>query len=261
MKLSIKTESNIISIPKIINITNNLLANSNIRDTAIIALKTLSYELYFMTANDAFDKIKWRSTFLDNYSTIRSRLPVSNATNNYDGESVIKHSSHPSINNNELDTLREVVLGMLEKFIEFPECQQVISLLLLMENLKNQILKQSPANNTANNSTPVMTTSSNSTLEADVMCGIFCLSLSSASLKVHNWQDYHLLNGFFRTNCHHLLASSKNFHYLLNHLLNAVSCIKLIKVKFTKISLIKPLIIICDFYKYLEECIQEKLRT
>jgi len=48
VQLTHKSDRQLITIPKIISITNNLLANGSVREVALLALKTLSYELFFM---------------------------------------------------------------------------------------------------------------------------------------------------------------------------------------------------------------------
>lgn len=88
------SEKKLITIPKIINITDQLLANNLIRKTGIAALLTLCFEIYF-------------------------KQPRSSSNSEF----MLK----------EMDTQKEVVLSMMIKFLDDVEIQNLLSILTLLE--------------------------------------------------------------------------------------------------------------------------------
>lgn len=88
------SDKKLISIPKIINITDQLLANNLIRKTGIAALLTLCFEIYFKQPR----------------SSTNSELMLK-----------------------EMDTQKEVVLSMMIKFLDDVEIQNLLSVLTLLE--------------------------------------------------------------------------------------------------------------------------------
>ncbi|XP_002137040.3 uncharacterized protein htt isoform X1 [Drosophila pseudoobscura] len=188
VQLTHKSDRPLITIPKIISITNNLLANSAVRDVALLALKTLSYELFFMHSHldEALDCES------NNSGRAGGQSPLTAAPTPETREALLAQRR-------ELDTQREVVLGMLEKFVESRPSQQVLALLLLYERSLQQL--ESASYRTAQ--------------DADAVYGLLCRALCSRHWRLHSAGDLRLLESCFRNNGNHVLADSKGFLQLL----------------------------------------------
>ncbi|SPP80790.1 uncharacterized protein LOC117583609 isoform X1 [Drosophila guanche] len=188
VQLTHKSDRPLITIPKIISITNNLLANSAVRDVALLALKTLSYELFFIHSQ--------LEVALDSESNNSVRVgcqsPLTAAPTPETREALLAQRR-------ELDTQREVVLGMLEKFVESRPSQQVLALLLLYERSLQQL----------------ESASYRSAQDADAVYGLLCRALCSRHWRLHSAGDLRLLESCFRNNGNHVLADSKGFLQLL----------------------------------------------
>lgn len=91
MKLTKQCDRKLISIPKIISITNNLFTNNALRECSVIALRELAFEMFF------------------------------------------KHPNSPERSSNlkEMNAEREVILRMLEQYIDSIDCQKMLAILLL----------------------------------------------------------------------------------------------------------------------------------
>ncbi|XP_020811155.1 LOW QUALITY PROTEIN: uncharacterized protein LOC110186345 [Drosophila serrata] len=189
VQLTHKSDRQLITIPKIISITNNLLASSSVREVALLALRTLSYELFFMHSQleEAMDTDSGH-----NSGRTACQSPLSAAPTPETREALLAQRR-------ELDTQREVVLGMLEKFIEARPSQQVLSLLLLFERSVEQ-LEEAPYR---------------SAQDADTVYGILCRGLCSRQWRLHSAGDLRRLESCFRNNGNHVLADSKGFLQLL----------------------------------------------
>ncbi|KAH8280928.1 hypothetical protein KR054_005122 [Drosophila jambulina] len=189
VQLTHKSDRQLITIPKIISITNNLLASSSVREVALLALRTLSYELFFMHSQleEALDTDSGH-----NSGRTGCQSPLSAAPTPETREALLAQRR-------ELDTQREVVLGMLEKFIEARPSQQVLALLLLFERSVEQ-LEEAPYR---------------SAQDADTVYGILCRGLCSRQWRLHTAGDLRLLESCFRNNGNHVLADSKGFLQLL----------------------------------------------
>ncbi|KAH8347290.1 hypothetical protein KR059_008274 [Drosophila kikkawai] len=189
VQLTHKSDRQLITIPKIISITNNLLASSSVREVALLALRTLSYELFFMHSQleEALDTDSGH-----NSGRTACQSPLSAAPTPETREALLAQRR-------ELDTQREVVLGMLEKFIEARPSQQVLALLLLFERSVEQ-LEEAPYR---------------SAQDADTVYGILCRGLCSRQWRLHSGRDLRLLESCFRNNGNHVLADSKGFLQLL----------------------------------------------
>ncbi|XP_017062532.1 LOW QUALITY PROTEIN: uncharacterized protein LOC108102290 [Drosophila ficusphila] len=188
VQLTHKSVRQLITIPKIISITNNLLANGSVREVALLALKTLSYELFFMHSQleEALDTEEHGS------GRTACQSPLSAAPTPETREALLAQRR-------ELDTQREVVLGMLEKFIEARPSQQVLALLLLFERSVQEL------------DTPPY----RSAQDADAVYGTLCRGLASNQWRLHSAGDLRLLESCFRNNGNHVLADSKGFLQLL----------------------------------------------
>ncbi|KAH8247796.1 hypothetical protein KR038_010072 [Drosophila bunnanda] len=189
VQLTHKSDRQLITIPKIISITNNLLASSSVREVALLALRTLSYELFFMHSQleEALDADSGH-----NSGRTACQSPLSAAPTPETREALLAQRR-------ELDTQREVVLGMLEKFIDARPSQQVLALLLLFERSVEH-LEEAPYR---------------SAQDADTVYGILCRGLCSRQWRLHSAGDLRLLESCFRNNGNHVLADSKGFLQLL----------------------------------------------
>ncbi|XP_022211914.2 LOW QUALITY PROTEIN: uncharacterized protein LOC111067168 [Drosophila obscura] len=188
VQLTHRSDRPLITIPKIISITNNLLASSAVREVALLALKTLSYELFFMhnQLEEALDSESNSS------GRVGSQSPLTAAPTPETREALLAQRR-------ELDTQREVVLGMLEKFVESRPSQQVLALLLLYERSLQQL----------------ESASYRSAQDADAVYGLLCRALCSRQWRLHSAGDLRLLESCFRNNGNHVLADSKGFLQLL----------------------------------------------
>lgn len=245
IKLSTKNERTLITIPKIISIINNLLANYNIRDVAIQALKTLTYELFLMASTQ---------TSVDSPAAAALEAAVKGTPlpkrSKDDPNSLAAIVTDDLLTlNNELDTQKEVILGMLEKFIESTECQQVLSLLLLIEQLQQQQHKLSIDANIMSpgtKGTPLPPSAHhcmvdivdaaggclankqhNSTTTClpnlDTVCNMICHSICSNRLHIQDWNTYSMVDTFFKNNTKYLLGNSREFMALLKYIIEGVS--------------------------------------
>ena len=261
IKLSSKSERNLITIPKIISIINNLLANNNVRDIAVQALKTLSYEIFLMTTSNTTATTITQQQQQQLQQNIQSS-PIITAKNKRtlnDPNSLAAIAQNLSTlnNSNELDTQKEVILGMLEKFIESNDCQQVLSLLLLIEQLQQQY-EQYKLLNDANKVTKAPTAAATITVvktigkatigdtcidkqqqqhhqqqlhcekyttclpSVDTVCNTICQSICSNRLYIQDWNDFYMLDTFFKNNTKYLLGNSKEFMSLFKYAMEGV---------------------------------------
>lgn len=189
MQLTQKSDRQLITIPKIISITNNLLANGSVREVALLALKTLSYELFFMHSpiEEASSERAGCQSPLTASPTLETREAL-------------------QAQRRELDTQKEVVLGMLEKFVDARVVQQLLALLLLHERSLQQL--DAPAYLSAQ--------------DANVVYGLLCRSLAAGQLRVQHMADLRLIESCFRNNGNYVLAGSKEFLQLLQLLIEQV---------------------------------------
>lgn len=250
IKLSSKSEPKLITIPKIISIINNLLANNNIRGIAVQALRTLSYEIFLMTTNNSTTSVTQQERQHLEQNIQSSPIITAKKRSLNDPHSLASIAEHLSaLNNNELDTQKEVILGMLEKFIESNDCQQVLSLLLLIEQLQQQY-EQYKVLNDANKVTTATITASKTIGKAtigdtcidkqqqvqhntekystclpsvDIVCNMICHSICSNRLHIKDWNDFYLLDTFFKNNTKYILGNSKEFMALLKYFMEGVS--------------------------------------
>lgn len=201
MQLTHKSDRQLITIPKIISITNNLLANGAVRDVALVALKTLSYELFFMHS-----PIEDTSDADGNAAVQRAGCPLTVSPTQETREAL-------QAQRRELDTQKEVVLGMLEKFVDARGVQQLLALLLLYERSLQQL--DAPAYLSAQ--------------DANVVYGLLCRSLASGQLRVQSFADLRLIESCFRNNGNYVLAGSKEFLQLLQLFIEQVRRVEINK--------------------------------
>lgn len=197
MQLTHKSDRQLITIPKIISITNNLLANGAVREVALLALKTLSYELFFM--HSPIEE-NLEDADQDGAQGDKGQSPLTVVATQDTREVLL-------LQRRELDTQKEVVLGMLEKFIDARAVQQLLALLLLYERSMQQL--DAPAYLSAQ--------------DANVVYGLLCRSLGSGQLRLHTFGDLRLLESCFRNNGNYVLADSKEFLQLLQLFIEQVS--------------------------------------
>lgn len=257
MRLTMNCEDNLITIPKIISITNNLLANYQIREVAIIALRTLSFELFLLLPSDSMDasiggqanmvNTMTKTTFntMKQYGTSKHSSPnhLEEVFGGASGTSNRSANSNPLMSNSEIDTQKEVVLQFLEKFIETVDCQRVLNLLLLIEHLQQRhiighvqkLVKESdylksPATNVAidDNKQTIIHSIYPCIPNADQVCEMMLRqSLQTNNLIIHDWNGFNLAEALFRNNVQRILGSSKMFLIILEYLTNAVSFIEI----------------------------------
>lgn len=198
MQLTHKSDRQLITIPKIISITNNLLANGAVRDVALLALKTLSYELFFM--HSPLDEALDEDASAQQQRRGSCQSPLTAVPTQDTKEALLAQRR-------ELDTQKEVVLGMLEKFIDARAVQQLLALLLLYERSLQHL--DAPKYLSAQ--------------DANVLYGMVCRSLATGQLRLHTFGDLRVLESCFRNNGNYVLADSKEFLQLLQLFIEQVS--------------------------------------
>ncbi|ALC47217.1 htt [Drosophila busckii] len=189
VQLTHKSDRQLITIPKIISITNNLLANGAVRNVALLALKTLSYELFFMH-HIAEESLEQPDNAAGRRASCQSPLTA---------QPTAETKEALLAQRRELDTQKEVVLGMLEKFIEARDVQQLLALLLLYERSLQQL--DAPSYLSAQ--------------DANVIYGLLCRALRGGQLRVQTLGELRVLESCFRNNGNYVLADSKEFLQLL----------------------------------------------
>ncbi|XP_037950007.1 uncharacterized protein LOC119681023 [Teleopsis dalmanni] len=234
IQLTHKSDRKLITIPKIISITNNLLANNAIRESAVLALKALTYEIFFISPNIAAASVNTVSTadLRAPFQSPISRSPISTPTQprrsgTEEAEAAAAVAEMILAHNRELDTQKEVVLGMLEKFIDAVECQQTLALLLLRERCAQQleIVQQENVeklgcgfdigNKSSEGAMKGHTMYSTLLQDPDALYAIVCRAMCEGRIPVQSWHNYFLWNAFFRNNDKSVLADSKTFLALL----------------------------------------------
>lgn len=111
--LSKQKDKKIITIPKIINITDNLLANNMTRNGSIISLVELAYEIFL----------------IQRISSSPSISSCSSATSSIGTAMILPESEELQIK--DLSTQREVVFSMLMKFMNYYDVRKSISYYIL----------------------------------------------------------------------------------------------------------------------------------
>lgn len=246
MRLTVNCEDNLITIPKIISITNNLLANYQIREVAIIGLRTLSFELFLLLPPVTMRESSASTGQTTAHSTTHcpgghlEEVSVGAAGNR-------SANSNPLMSNSEIDAQKEVVLQFLEKFIETVECQRVLNLLLLIEHLQQRHiighverptkkpsvlhplkdpLSNAPAADDGHQfiTDPTIAIAAHPCISnADQLCEMLLRqSLLTNHLIIHDWEGFLLADAFFRNNTQRILGSSKMFLTILEYLATVV---------------------------------------
>ncbi|XP_055853501.1 uncharacterized protein LOC129917148 isoform X2 [Episyrphus balteatus] len=251
VQLTYKSDRKIITIPKIISIANNLLANNSIRECSVLALKGLAFEIFLMPAPPPS-----LSHTIDVLTPHRPAppppLPARNASATAASSPLRIASSKTSsrrssitsvtaLDAKELDTQKEVVLGMLEKFIDSQECQRMLAILLLHDRSWNAFvdLQQqqqqfgqkdqhsiaattaSPKPMTPMMSMPILlpssTLSSATTLsmQEGAIYSIVTKGLCDGKIKVNDWQGFFVLESLFQNSGKNILLDSKEFSSML----------------------------------------------
>lgn len=97
-KLTFQADTKLMTIPKLLNVANNLLVNNSIKSANMLGIKTLSFEMF-----------------------LNGRGSAHAVGGPYCGSDLAV----------ELNAQKEVLIGMLEKFIDSTKCQEVLTLLLM----------------------------------------------------------------------------------------------------------------------------------
>ena len=228
IQLTYKSDRTLITIPKIISIANNLLANSSVRPYAILALKSLAYEIFFMNVN---------VTGVPSANTTTTRVPLSTPMGASFGappmalEEAAAAAESYLASERELETQKEVILGMLEKFIDSSEIQQVLALLLLHEvsirmweqnQQQQQQQQQFKSSSMEQTVTAAATTNRPLAIETGSAYAIICRSLCEEHIRLDDWNSFLILEAFFQNNGKSILAHSKEFLSLLHLLISKV---------------------------------------
>ncbi|XP_050316699.1 uncharacterized protein LOC126750928 isoform X2 [Bactrocera neohumeralis] len=233
IQLTHKSDRKLITIPKIISITNNLLANNAVLDCAVLALKSLSYEIFFMPPVGGSAALNTLADYRAPFQSPVTRSPVQQRRHAAEESAAAAAAAEALLaNSRELDTQKEVVLGMLEKFVDATELQHVVALLLLRERCAQQMDGGAFARSMeGGDASAVERQKSSCILESTrlqdpgVVYALICRAMCDGRLGVHNWRDFYTLESCFKNYSKYVLADSKNFLALLQLLLSeGVEC-------------------------------------
>ncbi|XP_069961794.1 uncharacterized protein htt isoform X2 [Bactrocera oleae] len=223
IQLTHKSDRKLITIPKIISITNNLLANNAVLDCAVLALKSLSYEIFFMPPVGGSAALNTLADYRAPFQSPVTRSPVQQRRHAAEESAAAAAAAEALLaNSRELDTQKEVVLGMLEKFVDATELQHVVALLLLRERCAQQMDGGDLARRMEiDDASAVERQKSSCILESTrlqdpgVVYVLICRAMCDGRLGVHNWRDFYTLESCFKNYSKYVLADSKNFLALL----------------------------------------------
>ncbi|CAD6992540.1 unnamed protein product [Ceratitis capitata] len=216
--LTHKSDRKLITIPKIISITNNLLANNAVLDCAVLALKSLAYEIFFMPPVGGNAALHTLADYRAPFQSPVTRSPVQQRRHAAEEAAAAAAAAEALLaSSRELDTQKEVVLGMLEKFVAANELQRVVGLLLLRERCAQQMERRGEGFDVDSAEKQSSGCNFESTLLQDpsVVFALICRAMCDGRLVVHNWRDFHLLESCFKNYSKYVLADSKNFLALL----------------------------------------------
>ncbi|XP_054734101.1 uncharacterized protein LOC129241666 [Anastrepha obliqua] len=222
IQLTHKSDRKLITIPKIISITNSLLANNAVLDCAVLALKSLSYEIFFMPPVGGSAALTTLADYRAPFQSPVTRSPVQQRRHPAEDAAAAAAAAEALLaNSRELDTQKEVVLGMLEKFVDANELQRVVALLLLRERSAQQLDEVALARRVEGVDAEVERQKAGSAFEStllqdpNVVYALVCRSMCDGRLDVANWQEFHMLESCFKNYSKYVLADSKNFLMLL----------------------------------------------
>lgn len=231
IQLTHKSDRKLITIPKIISITNNLLANNAVLDCAVLALKSLSYEIFFMPPVGGNAALNTLADYRAPFQSPVTRSPVQQRRHAAEESAAAAAAAEALLaNSRELDTQKEVVLGMLEKFVDANELQHVVALLLLRERCAQQMDGGAFARRMEGGDASALEWPKSSCIlestrlqDPGVVYALICRAMCDGRLGVHNWRDFYTLESCFKNYSKYVLADSKNFLALLQLLLTQVS--------------------------------------
>ncbi|XP_067624466.1 uncharacterized protein htt [Eurosta solidaginis] len=224
IQLTNKSDRKLITIPKIISITNNLLANNAVLDCAVIALKSLAYEIFFLPHMGGSTTAL--TTFGDYRAPFQSpvtRSPVQQRRHAVEDTATATAAAEALLaNSRELDTQKEVVLGMLEKFIDANDLHGVVALLLLRERSAQHLEGGRFGRQTDARSEDALerkrgccTLESTLLQDPSAVYALICRAMCDGHLNVRSWREFYLLESCFKNYSKYVLADSKNFLALL----------------------------------------------
>lgn len=185
-KLTYQTDKSLMTIPKLLNIANNLLVNNSIKNANILGIKTLSFKMFM------------------------------------DGKS--SNKAYGTTVGSELNAQKEVLIGMLEKFIDSTVCQEMLTLLLLWFNFeyKDAIGSSRRVSDTSvqqNTEQPMEVT----TLENGTIILIFLTALKCRKLEIQSDREINLIELVFQNTSREVFLRSDVFSMVLATFLEMVS--------------------------------------
>lgn len=156
-KLTFQTDTKLMTIPKLLNIVNNLLVNNSIKNANMLGIKTLSFEMFVSGSGTG-----------------------------------AAHAAGPqcgSVMTVELNAQKEVLIGMLEKFIDSTDCQKVLTLLLMWFNFEHK-----DYNYAESRSKDVEQQMEITVLENATIFNIFSSSLRSRKMEIKSTRETELID-------------------------------------------------------------------
>lgn len=178
-KLAFQNDKKLMTIPKLLNIANNLLVNNSIKNANMLGIKTLSFEMFVGRG----------------------------AATTRRGEGSM-----------ELNAQKEVLIGMLEKFIDSTECQKVLTLLLMWFNFEHKEFGVTPENIDGSELPMEITVLENATIFM-----IFASALKSRKMEIFSNTEFELIEIVYENTGREVLLKSDVFSMTLATFIELVS--------------------------------------
>ncbi|KAL5284302.1 HTT family protein [Megaselia abdita] len=171
-KLTFQTDKKLMTIPKLLNIANNLLVNNSIKNANMLGIKTLSFEMFV------------------------------------DGGGAAAHAARPTVAV-ELNAQKEVLIGMLEKFIDSTDCQEVLTLLLMLFNFEYKEYGNRMTDKDVEQPTEI------TVLENATIFNIFSTALKGRKMEIQSVREAELIEIVYENTCREVLLKSDVFSTIL----------------------------------------------
>lgn len=183
-KLTFQTDTNLMTIPKLLNIVNNLLVNNSIKNANMLGIKTLSFEMFV------------------------SGRGAAHAVGPHCGSDMTV----------ELNAQKEVLIGMLEKFIDSTDCQKVLTLLLMWFNFEHKEYGLKESRSKAVEQQMEITVLENATI-----FNVFLSSLRSRKMEIQSTREAELIDLVYENTRREVFLQSDFFPKVLATFIELVS--------------------------------------
>lgn len=187
-KLTFQTDNKLMTIPKLLNIANNLLVNNSIKNANMLGIKTLSFEM-----------------FVDGGGVGAVHAPG-------------LHCGRGSESAVELNAQKEVLIGMLEKFIDSTDCQEMLTLLLMWFNFEHKDYNSNESRSKEFEQPMEITVLENATI-----FNIFSLAVQSRKIEIKSDRETELIELVYKNTRRDVFLKSDSFSKVLTTFMELVS--------------------------------------